>query len=40
MQTADATGLQAFFQQLASHTDLGIRDYLVNTLEIASPWPP
>jgi len=37
--TAYATGLQVFFQQLASHTDAGILDFLMNILGIASPWP-
>ena len=40
IQTAYAAGLQVFFQQLASHTDAGIRDFLMNILGIASPWPP
>lgn len=38
--TAEPTDLQVFFQQLASRTDAGIRDYLVNNLGIVHPWPP
>ncbi len=40
IRTKYATGLPIFFQRLGSRTDAGIRDFLVNTLGIASPWPP
>ncbi len=35
-----ATMLVSFFQRIGSRTDAGIRDFLVNTLGISSPWPP
>ena len=35
-----ATWLPTFFRRLGSRTDAGIRDFLVNTLGIATPWPP
>lgn len=31
--------LPGLFRQLGKRTDYGIRDYFLNTLEIASPWP-
>jgi hypothetical protein len=34
-----ATRLPTFFRRLAIRTDGGIRDFLVNTLGIANPWP-
>ena len=35
-----ATGLPGFFRRLGTQTDAGIRDFLVNTLGVAAPWPP
>jgi len=34
-----ASWLPTFFRRLGSRTDAGIRDFLVNTLGIAHPWP-
>ena len=34
-----ATWLPNFFRRLAAHTDGGIREFLVDTLGIANPWP-
>jgi hypothetical protein len=35
----DATRLPSLFRRLGIRTDAGIRDFLVNTLGIANPWP-
>ena len=37
--TAYAVNLPEFFRRLAGCTDRTVRDYLVNTLAIANPWP-
>ncbi len=34
-----ATSLPPFFRRLGTRTDAGIREYLVNVLGIADPWP-
>lgn len=39
IHVAYATQLPAFFRRLGSQTDAGIREFLVNTLGIANPWP-
>ncbi|MCI0680971.1 MAG: hypothetical protein L0Y71_02605 [Gemmataceae bacterium] len=39
IQNAYATWLPTFFRRLGVRTDAGIRDFLVNTLGIANPWP-
>ena len=39
IHSAYATSLPNFYRRLGSRTDAGIRDFLVNTLGIANPWP-
>lgn len=35
-----ATRLPPFFRWLGNRTDAALRDFLVNTLGVANPWPP
>jgi hypothetical protein len=39
IRTRYATGLPKLFQRLGSRTDMAIRDHLITTFGVVSPWP-